>query len=196
MSKHPEPGSDPQAPTPEQVPTPEQARQMLADARQIERRTTDAVPAPLITYAILCVLGTMATLAIHLAARVVPDPSFNAPLVVIVASMAWVFVAILVPFLFRRPFRRGLAVRWVVYMVIWAVLWAAGMFFGVETGGLFIAPAFLVVFMIAVTTEAKHAKAVRAAEAGQAPTADGSTTTGGKAAGGTAAGGSTAGGAR
>lgn len=187
MSKHPEPGSDPQAPTPEQVPTPEQARQMLLDARQIERRTTDAVPAPLITYAILCVLGTMATLAIHLAARVVPDPSFNAPLVVIIASMAWVFVAILVPFLFRRPFRRGLAVRWVVYMV----LWAAGMFFGVETGGLFIAPAFLVVFMIAVTTEAKHAKAVRAAEAGQAPTADGSTTTGG-----TAAGGSTAGGAR
>lgn len=151
MSNQNEPGSD------QQVPTPEQARQMLADAQQVSRRTTDAVPAPLITYAILCVLGTMATLGMHLAARVVPTPSFNAPLVII-ASMAWVFVAILVPFLFRRPFRRGLAVRWYVYMGMWALLWTAGMFFGVELAGLFIAPAFLVVFMIAVTTEAKHSK--------------------------------------
>lgn len=154
-----------------QPPTPDQARQLLADAERVGRRTVDAVPAPLITYAILCVLGTMSTLGIHLAARVITDTSFNAPLVVVIASMAWVFVAILVPFLFRRPFRRGLAVRWYVYMGVWAALWAAGMFLGVEVAGLFIAPAFLVIFMIAVTTEARHAKADRTAEAGQAPTA-------------------------
>lgn len=161
MSTPSEPIKDPQ------TPTPEQARQMLHDAQQIERRTTDAVPSALIAYAILCVLGTMATLAMHLSARVVPDPSFNAPLVVSIASMAWVFVAIVVPFLFRRPFRRGLAARWYVYMGLWAVLWTAGMFWGAELVGLFIAPLFLVVFMIAVTTEARHSKPPRSATTGR-----------------------------
>ncbi len=122
----------------------------------------DTVPPVLITFAILCALGTMATLGIHISARVIPDPSFNAPLAVTVASMAWVLVSILVPFLFRVPFRRGLTVRWYVYMVAWALLWAACMILGTTFAGLALSPLFLVLFMIAAATEAKRAKASRA----------------------------------
>lgn len=144
-------------------PTPEQARQMLADAERMGRRTTDAVPPVLITYAVLCVVGTMATLGMFLAARVMLDASLNAPLFVIIAAMAWIFVAILVPFLFRRPFRRGLAGRWYVYMGVWAVLWTAAMFLGETRAGLLVAPLFLVTFMIAAATEAKHARTTASA---------------------------------
>jgi|SRR5690606_26199581 len=87
--------------------SPEEARRLLDQAGRIDRRTTDAMPPVLVTFAILCALGTMTTLGLHIAARVVPDADFNAPLAVIIFSMMWVLVAIIVPMLFRRPFRRG-----------------------------------------------------------------------------------------
>lgn len=144
------------------TPTADEARRMLADAARIGNQTADAVPPVLITFAILCAVGTMATLGIHISARIIPDPGFSAPLAVTIAAMAWVLVAIVVPFLFRRPFRRGLAVRWYIYMGAWGLLWAACMILGTTFVGLALAPLFLVLFMIAATTEAKRAKAAKA----------------------------------
>ncbi|MGO1397725.1 MAG: hypothetical protein ACTHVY_04985 [Brevibacterium yomogidense] len=155
-------------------PTPEEARRMLADAARIGHRTPDAVPPVLISFAILCAIGTMATLGVHLAARVLPDSSFDAPLAVTVMAMAWVFVAIIVPFLFRRPLRRGLAVRWYIYMGSWGVLWAASMLLGETFAALVLAPLFLGLFMIAAATEAKRARTARAEEeAAQSAVVDG-----------------------
>ena len=64
--------------------SPEEARRLLEQAGRIDRRTTDAMPPVLVTFAILCALGTMTTLGLHLAARVAPDADFNAPLAGIV----------------------------------------------------------------------------------------------------------------
>lgn len=139
--------------------SPEEARRLLDQAGRIDRRTTDAMPPVLVTFAILCALGTMTTLGLHIAARVVPDADFNAPLAVIIFSMMWVLVAIIVPMLFRRPFRRGLATRWYVYMGAWALLWIAGMILAASLTGFFLAPTFLVLFVMAAATEAKHYRA-------------------------------------
>ena len=139
--------------------TADEARRMLDQAGRIERRTTDAMPPVLITYAILCVLGTMTTLGLHVADRMAPDAEFNARLAVIVFSLAWVLAAIIVPMLFRRQFRRGLATRWYVYMGIWAVLWAAAMFLAGGLTGFFLAPLFVVLFVSAAATEAKAYRA-------------------------------------
>ena len=139
--------------------SPEEARRLLEQAGRIDRRTTDAMPPVLVTFAILCALGTMTTLGLHIAARVVPDSDFNAPLAVIIFSMMWVLVAIIVPMLFRRPFRRGLATRWYVYMGAWALLWIAGMILAASLTGFFFAPTFLVLFVMAAATEAKHYRA-------------------------------------
>ena len=139
--------------------SPEEARRLLEQAGRIDRRTTDAMPPVLVTFAILCALGTMTTLGLHLAARVAPDADFNAPLAVIVFSMMWVLVAILVPMLFRRPFRRGLATRWYIYMGAWALLWIAGMILAAGLTGFFLAPTFLVLFVMAAATEAKQYRA-------------------------------------
>lgn len=139
--------------------TADEARRMLDEAGRIERRTADAMPPVLVTYAILCVLGTMTTLGLHVADRMAPDPDFNARVAVIVFSLAWVLAAIIVPMLFRRPFRRGLATRWFVYMGIWAVLWAAAMILAGGLTGFFLAPLFLVLFVTAAATEAKAYRA-------------------------------------
>lgn len=144
------------------APTADEARRMLADAARMGNQATDAVPPVLITFSILCAVGTMAAIGIHISARVIPDLSFNAPLAITIASMAWVLVSITVPFLFRRPLRRGLAVRWFVYMGAWAILWAACMILGTTFAGLALSPLFLVLFMIAATTEAKRAKTAKA----------------------------------
>lgn len=146
----------------DRTPTADEARRMLADAARVANQAADAVPPVLITFAILCAVGTMATLGIHISARIIPDPTFNAPMAVTIAAMAWVLVAIIVPFLFRRPFRRGLAVRWYIYMGAWSLLWAACMILGTTFVGLALSPLFLVLFMIAATTEAKRAKASKA----------------------------------
>ncbi|SMY10561.1 hypothetical protein [Brevibacterium jeotgali] len=155
-------------------PTPEEARRMLADAARIGHRTPEAVPSVLISFAILCATGTMATLGVHLAARMIPGSTFNAPLAVTLMAMAWVFVAIIVPFLFRRPLRRGLATRWLIYMGSWGVLWAASMLLGDSSAALVLAPLFLVLFMIAAATEAKRTRTAQAEEeAAQSAVVDG-----------------------
>jgi len=158
----------------DQGPTPQQARRMLADAARIGHRTPEAVPSVLISFAILCAVGTMATLGVHIAARMIPDPAFNAPLAVTIMAMAWVFVAVVVPFLFRRPLRRGLAVRWYIYMGSWGVLWAASMLLGDSAAALVLAPVFLVLFMIAAVTEARRTRTAQAEEeAAQSAVVDG-----------------------
>lgn len=169
MSTHPVSAGDQYD---DRTPTADEARRMLADAARIGNQTADAVPPALITFAILCTVGTMASLGIHIAARTIPDPTFNAPLVVTIAAMAWVLVSIVVPFLFRRPMRRGLAVRWYVYMGAWALLWIACMLLSTTFAALALSPLFLVLFMIAATTEAKRAKAAKA-EHGAAQSAAG-----------------------
>lgn len=146
----------------DRAPTADEARRLLAEAARRGNQATDAVPPVLITFAILCTVGTMATLGIQISARTIPDPTFNAPLAVTIAAMAWVFVSIVVPFLFRRPFRRGLAVRWYVYMGAWAILWTACMVLGTTFVGLVLSPLFMVLFMIAATMEAKRAKVAKA----------------------------------
>lgn len=136
-----------------------EAQRLLDRAGQIDRRATDAMPPVLVILSILCVVGTMTTLDLRVVDQLGPVPDFDARLATLIFSFAWNAVAIIVPFLFRRLFRRGLATRWYAYMGAWGLLWAAGMIFAGPPAALILAPLFLVLVMIAATTEAQAFRA-------------------------------------
>ncbi|WP_029089607.1 hypothetical protein [Brevibacterium album] len=142
-----------------QAPTPEQAQALLAQAAEAARTLPAPVPAALIGYGVLCTVGSFATLATHLAPHMTAPPAALPPfLTILLFSFAWILAAVLAMLVFRERWRRGLGRRWLMYMAVWAALWVLGMFLGATALGLVLAPAFIVVFMIAVTTEAKKAR--------------------------------------
>lgn len=148
------------------VPSAEQARAMLAEAGRHGRTAPTAGPAVLITYGVLCATASLGSIAMSLAAKVPPEPGFDAPLVALIATLAWCAVAC-VPILVTRGdrWRRGLAARWIVLMLLWGALWIASTLLVSTPAAQFLAPVFLVLFVTAVVGEADAAKKARAAAA-------------------------------
>ena len=140
----------------------ETARRRLAEAEQRGRSVPTAVPAAFITYGMLCVLGTMSTLGLHLVSRLGPTPGFDGKLAVLIATLAWVAVSILPTLLFRDRWRRGLGRRWPLLMGAWAVLWIVGVLVAESSLVLVIGPLFLALFVGALAAEASTVAARRA----------------------------------
>ena len=140
----------------------ETARRRLAEAEQRGRSVPTAVPAAFITYGMLCVLGTMSTLGLHLVSRLGPTPGFDGKLAVLIATLAWVAVSILPTLLFRDRWRRGLGRRWLLLMGAWAVLWIIGVLVAESSLVLVIGPLFLALFVGALAAEASTVAARRA----------------------------------
>lgn len=140
----------------------ETARRRLAEAEQRGRSVPTAVPAAFITYGMLCVLGTMSTLGLHLVSRLGPTPGFDGKLAVLIATLAWVAVSILPTLLFRDRWRRGLGRRWLLLMGAWAVLWIVGVLVAESSLVLVIGPLFLALFVGALAAEASTVAARRA----------------------------------
>lgn len=140
----------------------ETARRRLAEAEQRGRSVPTAVPAAFITYGMLCVLGTMSTLGLHLVSRLGPTPGFDGKLAVLIATLAWVAVSILPTLLFRDRWRRGLGRRWALLMGAWTVLWIVGVLVAESSLVLVIGPLFLALFVGALAAEASTVAARRA----------------------------------
>lgn len=171
MSRSPEhPTSRPAPPdreaqSPGGEPSAAQAQAMLAQAAGAARTLPAPVPAVLICYGILCAVGTFGTLGMHLAPYMTAPPGGLSPTVtILIFAFMWIGAAIIAGMVFRERWRRGLSTRWLVYIGVWAVLWVLGMTLGGTMLGMFIAPAFVVPFVIAVSTEAAKARDARQAQ--------------------------------
>jgi hypothetical protein len=136
----------------------DEARRLLAEADGRSRTLPAAIPAAFITYGMLCVTGSFAVIVLHIADLMPEDPNFSPRLLGIIFSLVWVVVSLVPLFIVRDRWRRGLNRRWLVLMVVWGLLWGAAMFLATTPAALIIAPAFLVLFVVAVTGEAAALK--------------------------------------
>lgn len=149
----------------------EQARQQLAEADQ--RRTSApraSLPSAFITFAILCAVGSMSTIGLHLVSLLPPTPGFDPMLAVLLTAFAWIPVAILPAVLVRDTWRRGFTRRWVLMMFLWSVLWIVGVLVSESRAALVVAPLFLVLFSVALAMELAARKA--GGQTGSVPLAD------------------------
>ncbi|MCL6422760.1 hypothetical protein Bequi_05055 [Brachybacterium sp. JHP9] len=145
----------------------EQALRSLAEADRLRASAPRAsLPSAFITYAVLCVVGSMTTIGLRLAGLMPETPGFSPKLAVLVSAFTWIFVGILPSVLVRDVWRRGFARRWVVMILLWSLLWIAAVTLAETRLALVIAPLFLVLFMIALTSEiAARTKSVGAGHA-------------------------------
>lgn len=150
-------------------PTAQAAADRLRTARQLDSRFTATAPPVLISFGILCAVASASVLGLHLT-----QESTEMRIGVIITLLAWVGVAIAVPFMFPQPFPRGLGRRWVVYMLAWAVLWSVGTVLAdtdLSVLVLLVSAFLLVLFMMGAAHEAQVAKrsrdAARSAAAGE-----------------------------
>lgn len=139
-------------------PTPEAAKAMLDRASQTSRTLPAQIPAAFITYGVLCVLGTATVLGFHLASKVPADPNFDPRIAVLVMFVAWIGAGMVPIFVFRDRWRRGLGMRWGIYMAGWAVLWIVGSIVATTQWALLISPMFMVLFVVVITQEAARVK--------------------------------------
>ncbi|UYG16958.1 hypothetical protein BRM3_00515 [Brachybacterium huguangmaarense] len=144
--------------------TAEQAQQMLDRAGRVARKLPSGTPAVLITYAGLCAVGTFTTIGLHLVELIPAAPGVDPKLLVLIMAFAWVAVSLIPIWIFRDRWRRGLGVRWGVYIGLWALFWVAGVVLATTTMAIFLAPAFLVLFVVAITQEAARARQDQGAE--------------------------------
>lgn len=139
------------------TPDAEQARSQLAEAQTRSRTVPTAFPVAFITFGMLCVVGSLGVIAMHLASRIPQTPELSPRLLVMVMTIVWVLVAMVPIFIVRgERWRRGLGRRWVALMVAWAALWGVGMALSTNLAAMWIAPMFIVLFAIGVTGEAAN----------------------------------------
>lgn len=136
------------------------AAEQLRTAQHLNRRFTTTAPVVLIGFGILCAAASAGVIALHLTQGARDERAG-----VMIFLLAWVAVAILVPFMFPQPFRRGLGKRWIAYMAGWGALWVTGTLVA-ETALLglafAIAALFLVLFVVAASLEARLVRTARA----------------------------------
>lgn len=139
------------------------ARARLAEAADRGRSVPTAVPTVFITFGMLCVVGTMGTLGLHLVSRLGVTPDFDPKLAVLIMTFSWIAVSILPTLLFRDRWRRGLGRRWLLLMGAWAVLWIVGVLVAESSLALVISPLFLLLFVMGLVAEATASAARRGA---------------------------------
>ncbi|PWH07827.1 hypothetical protein DEO23_04255 [Brachybacterium endophyticum] len=132
----------------------DQARRRLEEAQGRFRRLPASIPAAFITYGMLCAIGSLTVIALHLAEKVPPTPGFASATLVIVFSLIWVAVAMIPLMMFRDRWRRGLGRRWVLLMAAWGAVWVLGVVVATTRFGLVVAPVFFVLFAVAIAGEA------------------------------------------
>lgn len=140
--------------------TPQQASALLAQAERSRSAVPATIPSAIVTLGVLCATGTFGTLAFSFAEHVptMGGFAFDARLAVIVLLIVWIAVAVAMPLLFRAPWRKGLAKRWMLYLFLWTLLWVFALLMPAPVG-LGMSAMFIALFGAACGTEAKHARA-------------------------------------
>lgn len=133
--------------------TVEEARERLAEARSRATAPRATLPSVFVTYAILCVAGSTTTIGLHLAALAPATPGFAPKTAVLVMAFAWIAVGLVPALVVRDAWRRGFARRWILMAALWGVLWIVAMLVAESRAALIVAPFFLVLFVMALTTE-------------------------------------------
>lgn len=151
-------GAEPRANSPDtSTMTPDQATALLAQAERARAGVPASIPSAIVTLGMLCTTGTFGTLALSFATQVPQIARVDTTLTVIVLILCWIVTAITLPMLFRAPWRKGLAARWIAYMVVWALLWALAIVLPVPYG-LWTSVLFIPLYAIACGIEAMHAR--------------------------------------
>ncbi|MCQ9368190.1 hypothetical protein NQ038_01415 [Brevibacterium sp. 50QC2O2] len=140
----------------------QQAGELLDRVGDAERNTPTPVPAALISLGIMCAAASLYLLARYFDISEVSQPgSLSLETTLLIFLLAWIAVAIVILFLFRERWRRGMGLRWSIYIGCWAVLWILGLVVVPQAALLWIAPLFLPLLVIAVATEAGYSRRPR-----------------------------------
>ncbi|MDO5662693.1 MAG: hypothetical protein Q4G40_08365 [Brachybacterium sp.] len=144
------------------APDPDQARAMLDEARSRDRSTPTPIPAALVTFGMMSVTSSLGAIALRMAGEVDATPGLSLPIAVSIALMACFAVSMLPLFLFRRDrWRRGFGKRWGVLITLWSLLWVVTALVSQTNAVLVLSPLFLVLYVIAVSTEAHRQRTSR-----------------------------------